>query len=414
MNRAKVIRMLRESAAASSPSPDQGQIQVQTEPKTLFSPIPEQNKNATADKISQAPRSSLTTILETTQIENGCTTKPDTSKAPKTDEDELEMFDRWDPMAEDFHSSENTLTLDPDKDPECVVTGKMVEDCIMIGKHRVCEFYLKHGTCADGNYCNRLHVHPSARDKIHELQRESEMNTSKTRMISSYLSPIELQPNDQVLLLVSITMITSPTRFYFVAPYEQMNFAGFNDAEVNFYIGRVQHSSSIKTKLQKCHEQLASLFDHNYRVDSLKDALCIGQMVACKLDDGRFCRATILDNRDKDEVECYYKLFLIDIGIEVSLTRDAIYEIRASCLSEPPMAILGRLGLKPANGELRWSREASALFEKFTTKNKYMLCKVISHWAQDDIFTIDLISINDHTSITELMLARNLAERMTL
>jgi hypothetical protein len=368
-----------------------------------------------SNKIGQAHghNSPLATIPESNQCEDKPKTNG-TTDGPATDLDELEMLDRWDPMAEDYHSSENTLTLNPDKQPECVVTGKMIEDSIMLGKHKVCEFYLKHGTCADGNYCSRLHIHPSARDKIYELKRDYELNTSRTRMVSNYLSPVEIEPSEQRLLLVSVTMMTSPTRFYFVAPYEQMNFAGFNRDDINFYIGRVQHSSCVKTKLQKCHEHLAYLFDHNYRIDNPKEPLCIGQMVACKLDDGRFCRATILDNRNKDDFECYYRLFLIDVGIEVDLTRDSIYEIRASCLSEPPMAVLGRLGLKPANCALNWSPEAMSLFEDFITKNKHMLCKVISHWAQDDLFTVDLIDIEDRTSITDLLLARNLAERMVL
>lgn len=407
MNRARILRMLKEKNSCLKSQPE-----AETKPKVLGSNQESPSNDVAINGTFQANRPALATIPETNHVENGL--EQNGLKPPTTEEDNHEMFDMWDPMAEDYHSGENTLALNPDKDPECVVTGKMVEEGIMIGGHRVCEFYLKHGTCADGKYCTRLHVHPSARDRIIDLQKDCEKKTSTTRMISSYLSPIDLNPNDNTLLLVSITMITSPTKFYFVAPYEQMNFAALTQDEIDFYIGRVQQSSSIKTKLLKCHEQLSYLFNHNYRIDNPKDVLCISQMVACKLDDGRFCRAMVLDNRNRDDIGSYYKLLLLDIGTEVYLERERIYEIRASCLSEPPMAISGRLELRPANGDLHWSPEARSLFGEFATENKYVLCRVKSRKPDDDLFTVDLFSIKDRTSITDLMLDRNLAERMTI
>lgn len=340
---------------------------------------------------------------------------PTTNNANFSSQNEIAMLERWDPMGEHFYSTHNTTALDPDKEPECLVTGRMMNEVLKVGKHPVCNHFLKYGTCADDTYCDRLHIDPSARSGIHSLQRDYEMNTGKTRLVSSFLSPIELTPNVDVLILVSITMIKSPCMFYFVAPYEQMNFAGHLKDEIDFYIGRVKNSSIIKTKLQKCHEQLACLFDHNYRVDNPKSIICNCQIVACKLDDGRFCRAMVVDNRiDDDQFERLYTLFLIDVGIEVKLPRESLYEIRASCLTEPPMAIMARLDVKPAGGELNWHPETLSTFKKLATGEKYLFCRVKSYWKQDDIFTVDLLRIDDRTSVTEVLLRNGLAERSTL
>lgn len=325
------------------------------------------------------------------------------------EEDDLSGLDSWDPMAEDYHSMLNTLVLDPNNDPECVVTGKQSDDGTTIGKHRICGFYLKHGRCMDGEYCDRLHIKPKDRDKIWILQNAYKSKKDRLCLSYCYLSPIDLEPNPSELLLVSVTMAKSPGNFYIVAPYEKMNFASFNQHEIDFYIKRVQHSSSIKTKLQKCHEQLATLFDHNYRMDNLKDDIYLGQVVACKLRGGRFCRAMVIETEDLADDKFLYKLFLIDVGIEVELAREAIYDIKAHCLSEPPIAINCRLDLKPAPGSNGWSQDALDFFSSQVDSEKYFLCKVTDYIELDRMYTVDLLTVDGNESLTQKMISSGLA-----
>lgn len=382
MNRVKALQMLQKPASKSRPSD-----QVKTDASSNH-PTAIINNQST-----QPPEADGIHCQNSTPIERDL------------DEEVLASFDNWDPMGEDYHSTDNTLHLDPDKEPECVITGHMTEEFAMVGKHRVCDFYLKHGSCADGEYCSRLHVRPEARDRLRALQMTNATAVTKTCLFYHSLSPVELKPNADTLMLVSITSIEAPNKFHFIAPYEQMNFAGFNDDEIKFYIGRVQHSSTFKTKLQKCHEQLALLFDHNYRVDNIKDHVFLNQIVACKLPNGRFYRGAVIEKLDDDE----YKIHLIDVGREITLFRTDIYTIRASCLNEPPMSIMASLRVKPPLGNLKWSAEALDAFDRLATNQKYLLCRVLS-LEMDDVFTVDLLNIENRSSLSSELIASKFAE----
>lgn len=315
-------------------------------------------------------------------------------------------------MTEDFHSTKNTLVLDPDKEPECVVTGKMTDKSLKIGKYEVCDFYLKYGSCADGIYCDRLHIGPKSRDKLTQIQ-EAFNSGDRTCLNYSYLSPQELVPNESAALLVSVTQAKTPTNFHFVAPYERMNFLDFNKEEIDFYIQHVKQSSPFKTKLHRCHEQLAYLFNHNYRQDDVEAPIYEGQIVACKLKDGRFCRAEVIRCENLQMDIFTFKLFLLDVGIEVELPRELIYDIRVRSLTAPPMAINGRLDLKPNSGALNWSKEALEYFKTNVIGKNYMLCKIIGYdeLERNRMHTVDLLNIETRTSLTTEMIVRGLADR---
>lgn len=327
---------------------------------------------------------------------------------PIEEEDTLEQWDLWDPMSEDYYSAKNTITLNPDKDPECTVTGEMMTTKLL-GKD-VCEHFIKYGTCADGQYCDRLHATPKARDQLLSLAKNYELNKGRTCLTYSYLSPIDLQPDRQKLLLVSVAYVRSPGDFILIFPYEQMDFSNFNDQDTEFYLDRVHQTSPYKTKLQKCHEQLAALFDHDYRLDNVDDDIYVSQIVACKLEDGRFCRAMVVETDDLLNEKFDYKLFLIDIGIVVERPRELIYDIRATCLSEPPMAVNARLNLKPADGKVKWPEEVLQKFREKLINKKYLLCKVQDFYAHDRTFVVDLFDVSTRTSFTDTMIKCGLAD----
>jgi len=341
---------------------------------------------------------------------NNVSTIPDPNQSHSKNETK-EDWDSWDPMAEDYSSSRNTLSLDPDKDPLTTITGKVRPISSKIGNVTICDHYAKYGECADGDYCDRIHVDPRARDKIWTLQNTYETNKNRACMNFTYLSPQEFTPDPEALLLVSVTSAKSPVNFYFVAPYELMNFKQYSSDDLEFYIDRVQQTSTAKTKLQKCHEQLALLFEHSYRIDNLNDEIYLSQIVACKLKDGRYRRAMVIDTPNLFEDKFNYTLLLLDVGTEVELPRELIYDIKAYCLSEPPMAVNCRLAVKPPNGETRWSQEAMNFFEEKARGKKYLLCKILDYIKYDRIYTVDLYHPIFRRSLTESMINKGLAEK---
>lgn len=358
---------------------------------------------------STKPASSLEIIPECSKnLENEIESS---SKRPVNHEDDLGEFDRWNPMSEDFESNKNTLTLNPNSDPLTFTTGKLQPIGSKIGNVIICEHFANFGECADGRFCDRLHVDPRAREKIWTLQETYESNKGRTCMNFTYLSPIEVEINPKKLLLVSIASVTSPSSFYVVAPFENLDFACLNKSEIDFYVNRIQQTSGIKKKIEHFHQQMADIFDHTYRVDNLNDEIYLSQIVACKLKNGHFRRAMVIGLPDiYDEADINYKLLLIDIGVEVELPRELIYDIKAKTLSEPPLAYNCRLDMRPARGELRWSEAALSQFRSLVRQNRFSLCQVKQHIKADRILTVDLLDLNTRVSYTEKMFEYGFAE----
>lgn len=322
------------------------------------------------------------------------------------EEENTDDWDLWDPMNDDYYSSKNTLELDPIEDPECDVTGQMAINKFA-GKE-ICQHYIKYGTCVDDQFCAKLHVSPAVRDRLWTQAKLHGLNKSRVCLNYTYLSPVVLEPDQNKTLLISVTQVKSPSDFSFIAPYEQIDFSHFNDQELEFYIGRVHSTSPYKTKLQKCHEQLSALFDHNYRIDDIDDTIYLSQIVACKLENGQFCRALVVETEDLLNDVLDYKLFLLDYGISVRRPRELIYDIRATCLSEPPLAIHGRLNLKPAAGQTKWPEEALTKFGQQVASEEYILCKILRFEPQDRTFIVDLYDTKTRSSITDKMIASGL------
>ena len=324
---------------------------------------------------------------------------------------ELEDWNSWDPMKEHFLSSNNTLALDPIADPESIITGKMTPAGNKIGNVTICDHYAKYGNCADGQYCDRIHISPKAREKLLEMQKTYELNKNRICMTSNYLSPIELEVNPEKRLLVSVVGVKSPNNFYIIAPYEQMNFASQALEDVLFYVDCIDRNSPYRRKMNKSHEQLADLFDHHYRLDNLNDDIFLSQIVACKLPDQRFYRAMVIETDDLHRDIFTYKLHLLDLGCEAHLPRELIFDIKAHCLSEPPMAVACRLDLRPADGSLNWPQEALNFLNNCIRSNNYMLCKIVNYIDLDRTFTVDLYTINERKSLTDELVASGLFEK---
>lgn len=327
-------------------------------------------------------------------------------KSVESDED----FDKWDPMKEAYNSSLNTLAINLDKDPEAEITGRVAPNVSQMGRTILCEHYLKHGECVDEKFCSRLHVDPRVRSRIWSLQNQFENNKDRTCINYTYLAPYDFEPDPERLLLVYVTGIFSPNNFYFIAPYNKKGFEKDNQEELDFFIQRVLRSSEAKTKLENIHKELAALFDHTYRIDNVNDKIYLSQIVACKLKDGHFRRAMVTKEPIlHDEVN--YKLLLLDVGVEVEVPRELIYDIKAYCLNDPPLAVNCRLDLVPANNQCTWSEKALEMFKTQAGGERFWLCKIINHIEQEGIFTVELYNFKTREALSELMIESGLAQK---
>lgn len=327
-----------------------------------------------------------------------------TDDANTTDHQLLQELDNWNPMLEDYNSELNTLALNPTSNPLSSVIGRTLPIDAKIGGTVLCEHYAKFGNCVDGQYCTRKHVDPALRERIFNLQNMYECNRGMTCLNYTFLSPQYLEPEPDKLLLVSVTNAKSPNNFYLIAPYESIDFSNLNEDDVKFYLENVTKNSAVKTKLQKIDEHLAGLFDKPYRVDNVTDTIYLSQIVACKLSDGLFRRAMVIELPDDSIDKFYYKLLLLDVGSEVELSRECIYDIRARCLSEPPLALNCRLNLKPSNNQTGWSENVLQTFVEKTRGHQYLLCRIINFIQYDRIYTVDLLHLKARKSLTEVLL----------
>lgn len=332
-----------------------------------------------------------------------------TAQQPEADaptkRSELEDLDAWDPMGEDYRSGLNSLALNPDRNPLSNMVGKMLPIEPKVGGTLLCEHFSKFGTCVDGQYCARRHVEPELREVIFNIQNCYELDrVTKTCLNYTYLSPQMFKPDPEKLLLVSVTNAKSPNNFYLIPPYETLDFSKLTEEEIKFYIENVTKNSAVKTKLLKIHQHLSGLFEKPYRIDNVNDNLYLSQIVACKLNDGIFRRAQVIELADDSIDKFYYKLLLLDIGNEIELPREKIYDIRAVCLSEPPMALNCRLNIKPSNNQLNWSDDILDLFLRRARSHMFLLCKIVNFIQCDRIYTVELLHLTTRKSLTEVLL----------
>lgn len=322
-----------------------------------------------------------------------------------------EDWDSWDPRKDDYMSSMNTtaLAVDAKENPLASITGTRLSIANKLGNVTICERYIQFGDCMDRQYCPKLHVDPRNREQLLALQETYESNKNRTIMNFTYLSPQEIKPDSEALLLASVTCAKDPNNFYIILPYENKNFAQCTESDLKFYIDQVKTSSPAKSKLQIFHNKLTRIFDHEYRVDNVNDTIYKSQMVACKARDGQFRRAMVIDIPEDDGFE--YTLFLLDFGTSVKLPREHIYDIRADCLSEPPLAIHCRLPLKPSHGDLSWNEAASSMFETLSRGQLYLLCIILGYSNQNQMYTVELKHITSRNSLTERMIQSDLAEK---
>lgn len=324
----------------------------------------------------------------------------------KTASENLDL-DKWDPMREDYCEPTNSIKRDQEH-PLAAMVSKAYDSSkpSALGDVQICEHFARYGNCCDGKFCSRLHVKPEVRSKLATIHDTYQRNKDKTLLTHEFLSPIELKPDHNTMILISLSNVKSPFNFHFVAPYESKNFTDLNDEERDFYINNVQSKSNCIIKLKRIHSQLDALFNHDYFTENIDDVITTAQIVACKIKDGRFFRALVI-RVDWEEDE--YHVFLIDVGAEMIVNRLQIYSITANMLSEPPMALHGKIALiRPKPEGSFWSQEALDWFKTRVRDTRYFFAKIHAIDADDHV-AVELFDINTRRSLNDELVSENYA-----
>lgn len=323
-----------------------------------------------------------------------------------------EDLDSWDPMGEAYYGEENSLA---EHHPNFILNKQLPPISPRIGNNTtICDHYAKYGKCADGQFCDRLHIDPKKRNIIWHLQQHMDENKTRTCLTIDYLSPQPYMPDPNIMLMVTITRSTSPWSFYFVAPYETVDFRMTQPEDFKFHIEHVKTKSEIKRKIETIGAQLQEMFGKVYRHDNVHDPIYLSQIVACKTESGSFARAMVLEVPEKVDgvILDKYKLFLLDYGKEVEVLREFIYDIKAQCLSEPPLAIHCRLPIKPKVDAKQWSEEVIEDFRFIVQQDEYLLCKILEDDTAESQYVVDLFNIDSRRSLSEFMLENGLADKV--
>lgn len=337
--------------------------------------------------------------------------------------DDDDNLDNWDPMMETYLLPENTIAID-NSNPVTFFTGKSLPLDAKLGNHTICDHYMKFGKCADGKYCDRLHIPDAKRQQIIQIQNQVQEGKTRNRLNYTYLSPQLYEPHPDKLFMVTVSNVKSPSCFHFVVPFENYDLSLVDESEVEFFKNHALSKSDISRKLQKCSDMLEDMFGMTYRCDNINEPLQPAQVVACKEPDGRFRRALVISLPDilQDNYESkisYYKLYLLDIGVEAFYTRESIYDIKAHCLSDPPMAVPSTLGLEPAypEGPNGWPKDAIEYFKMLVLgdNNQYLLCKIMEDRLDLDSpiegYRVELFDLNTRQNIADRMISNGFANK---
>lgn len=316
-------------------------------------------------------------------------------------------FDNWNPMEEHFNSPLNTLAVDVTSDPYAALTGKSggtkssnKANSIIIGNIEICRRFLDYGSCSDGAYCSKQHVSPAAREQLYNLHLEVGTNAGRKVYTLLDFPPLHLDVSQDDLLLVQVTSVQLATNFYIVAPYETKNFANYSREDLGFYLNRVGQLSQTRHKVDTYHNELEIQLGNEYRLDNIKDTIYVGQVVACKMEEGRFNRALVISHTLDDAGFDLYQVRLLDVGLEIEVDRVSIFDITEAFMKDPPVAI---------NCSLDLPKVSTALCKRFIEiikKNDWFFARILHQSNTDDIVFCDLLTLDGKKSVTKLLLGK--------
>lgn len=331
-------------------------------------------------------------------------------------ENQLSTWDTWDPIGQDFQKSyKQVLKSFRNHRPIIGQTEGYIRPLPMqVGHLIMCDRFVKRGKC-NRQDCTRPHLNREQREFCWKLYNRS--MSARQSLIYTY-SQLEsnILEDDGKQLLVTITKPRINNDFYVIVMYDDLDFSEFKKQDIEFFIKYVKINSSAFVRLRDMQKHFRALFvnslsTYSITADNSDCDLELSQIVACRVKPSRqFVRAVITEMPDSESGDYNHKLFLIDIGIELSLPRELIYPIKFDYLDAAPMAVNVKLGIKPLEGESFWSEKVELYIHQWLAHTRYHLCQVVSRHL-GDIF-VDFINYETKASLTQELLDKGVGCRM--
>ncbi|XP_065066777.1 uncharacterized protein LOC135692541 isoform X2 [Rhopilema esculentum] len=198
------------------------------------------------------------------------------------------LMNKWNPMEEAFHSYRNAYTIDID-DPGLATTGN-VEPA-----RNICRSFLSRAGCRRGASCHFEHARPSDPSR---MKHEAFCTTVTEEQMSRLL------PEFGEFVLVKVTVVISPLKFYVRLPFGRKPFGNIlKAASFTRECNEVDELFELREKMNKMYASMP------YKRSDIVVFL-EGELIATKYaHDGHWYRARITKVLERE-----YEVFYIDYG----------------------------------------------------------------------------------------------------
>ena len=285
-------------------------------------------------------------------VEVGCA---ESSLFGNEDDENNEIGNDWDPMADDFNCNTNNYMTNDD-DLEIATDGYKSKD-------KVCAFYTNRGRCYKGAYCEDKHIMP----------REGAVTADQEEVIINTVDVLKM-PAVSTTVYVRVTYVMSPSAFYITFPLGVSDISSIRSADLN-----QNHPTTFTNMVDSMQE----FYKSNYRKHFMDSLPAPGSLIVIRSDTDKLWHRAMVRDCSEGEVE----VFLVDLGKveEVTLSNTRKLE---SCFSVLPFqATLASIACVEPEGH-GWCREATQLFKKVVTSS-IIVAKVVSNMP-DQPFIVEL------------------------
>ncbi|XP_067123693.1 tudor domain-containing protein 15-like [Centruroides vittatus] len=296
-------------------------------------------------------------LLKTNNVNNGL-------------EDDKDISDNWNPMADDYLSERNSYKVDVD-DPGVAVTGYKSSQ-----EEYICRHFLRTGKCLWGNSCKYKHTRNE--DHAYDVILGNE---------NIFSCDIDLDiPENGKYVLVQITAVFNPSRFYVIFPYGPVS--------LHEIISQQQQQSFNLEQLVK------DMSKHYTRKKTSKDLTheALGKIVAVKSNlDGLWYRGRI---RTVNETSKQVEIFFVDFGNCEWINQNNVEDIDEMFMEFPFQALecrLANININKWKEQKHLEKEAYFLFRDLA-EGKVLIALILEKVDSIlylNLYTLDGIAINE-------------------
>jgi len=256
-----------------------------------------------------------------------------------------EIGDDWDPMADDFNCNTNNYMTNDD-DLEIATDGYKSKD-------KVCAFYMNRGRCYKGAYCEDKHI----------LPREGAVTADQEEVIISTVDVLKL-PTVSTTVYVRVTYVISPSAFYISFPLGVRDISTIRSADI---------SQNHRTTFTSMVDSMQEFYKSNHRKLFMDSLPAPGSLIVTRSDTDKLWHRAMVRDCSEGEVE----VFLVDVGkVEVATLGNT--RKLESCFSVLPyQATLATIAHLEPNGH-SWCKEATQMLKKIATSSSIIAAKMVS------------------------------------